>query len=68
MAEHVLAGAVEVWADDPYKVVSVGDVPVLVLRQGEEKGDRVIVRFPPAQLPERDRLLEIQILVVINSA
>ena len=36
MAERVLAGAVGDWADDPYKVVSVGGAPVLVLRQGEE--------------------------------
>ena len=36
MADRVLAGAVADWADDPCKVVSVGDAPVLVLRQGEE--------------------------------
>ena len=36
MAERVLAGAVEDWADDPCRVVSVGDAPVLVLRQGEK--------------------------------
>ena len=36
MAERVLAGAVEDWADEPCRVVRVGDAPVLVLRQGEE--------------------------------
>ena len=36
MSDLVLAGAVSDWADDPCKVVSVGDTPVLVLRQGDE--------------------------------
>ncbi len=36
MSDLVLAGAVEEWAANPCKVVSVGEAPVLVLRQGEE--------------------------------
>ena len=36
MAERVLAGAAEDWADERGKVVTVGDVPVLVLRLGQE--------------------------------
>ena len=43
MAERVLAGAVADWADEPCKVVSVGDAPVLVLRQGEAVGVQTLL-------------------------